>query len=82
MCNCLDKVRNNIILIEDANYVRIDMSTILVRLKNGKEIENLTGQRIEIGYNHIKRDGTVQKKERKSFITHDYCPFCGKKYIK
>lgn len=80
MCKCLETIRKNIIANEKANYVRIDCSTITVRLENGKSIENVTGQRIEVGYDHTKRDGTIQKKEYKSFVTHDYCPFCGKLY--
>lgn len=80
MCNCLEKIRKNIISNENANYVRIDCSTIRVRFEQGKDMENVTGQRIEIGYNHVKRDGSIQKKQRKSFITHDFCPFCGAEY--
>jgi hypothetical protein len=80
MCKCLEKIRKNIISNEGANYVRIDCSNIRVRFENGKDLENVTGQRIEIGYNHVKRDGSIQKKERKSFIAHDFCPFCGKEY--
>lgn len=80
MCTCLEEIRKNIIKNENANYVRIDLSTITRRFEDAPDLENLTGQRIEIGYNHTKRDGTIQKKERKSFITHDFCPFCGKEY--
>lgn len=80
MCNCLETIRKNIISNEDANYVRIDCSTIRIRFEGGKDLENVTGQKIEIGYNHVKRDGSIQKKERKSFIAHDFCPFCGKEY--
>lgn len=80
MCKCLETLRKNIIKNEKANYVRIDCSTIRVRFENGNELENVTGQRIEIGYDHVKRDGTIQKKERKSFVSHDFCPFCGKEY--
>ena len=62
------------------NYIRFDLSTC-AEIEEGEIVkQNLTGQRIDIGYNHTKRDGTIQKKERKSFITHDYCPWCGKEY--
>ncbi len=81
MCKCLEEIRSNIIANENANYVRIDCSTIRVRRDGMKDVENVTGQRVEIGYNQIKKDKSVIKKERKSFVTHDYCPFCGKKYI-
>lgn len=80
MCKCIEEIRKNIISNESANYVRFDCSTIRVREEGKPDKENITGQRIEIGYNHVKRDGTIQKKERKSFVTHDYCPFCGEKY--
>ena len=79
-CNCIEEVRKDLIEKNKANYVRIDMSTISVT-EEGKTIkENLTGQRIEVGYNHIRRDGGIQRKERKSFISHVFCPFCGVKY--
>jgi hypothetical protein len=81
MCKCLEKVRNNLIDSLNANYIRIDMSTISVTDENGKQIkENITGQRIEVGYKYVRRDGGIQQKERKSFISHQFCPFCGVKY--
>lgn len=80
MCKCLDEIRNNIIKNENANYVAIDCSTIRIRFENAPDKENITGQRIEIGYNHTKRNGEVIKKHRKSFVTHDYCPWCGTKH--
>lgn len=81
MCKCLEEVRKSLIEGQKANYVRIDISDISVIDDTGKRIkENITGQRIEVGYNHVRRDGGVQRKERKSFIAHDFCPFCGVKY--
>lgn len=80
MCKCIEEVRSNLIKNLKANYVRIDMSTISTT-EAGKIVkENITGQRIEIGYNQVKRDGSIQRKERKSFISHEFCPFCGVKY--
>ena len=81
MCKCIEDVRKNLIESLNANYVRIDMSTISVTDNEGKRIkEDITGQRIEVGYNHVRRDGGIQQKERKSFIAHQFCPFCGVKY--
>ncbi len=80
MCKCLDNIRENIIKNENANYVRFDCSTIRRRIQNEPDKEDLTGQRIEVGFNHTKRNGEVIKKEYKSFVTHDFCPFCGVKY--
>lgn len=80
MCNCLEETRNKIIEKYNANYVMIDMSTISVT-EEGKVLkENLTGQRIEIGYNHLRRDGGIKRMKKKTFIAHIFCPFCGIKY--
>lgn len=80
MCNCLNEIRKNIIANHSAKYVRIDCSSIRVRQEGEPDKENVTGQRVEIGYDHIKRDGAIQSKEKKSFVNHDYCPFCGVEY--
>ena len=40
----------------------------------------MTGQRITFNYTHTMRNGKQIEKTGKSFVTHDYCPFCGKKY--
>ena len=41
-----------------------------------------TGQTIEVHYNHTLKNGEIREKHRKSFVAHQYCPFCGKKYEK
>lgn len=77
--DCISKVRKQ---LKDADpslgWVRFDLSTIQdMSKKNGIE---MTGQRIEFSYKHKKKDGTEVEKIGKSFVTHAYCPFCGKKY--
>jgi hypothetical protein len=77
--DCITRVRkelkeNNL----DMGWVRFDLSTIKdISKKTGIE---MTGQRIEYNYQQKKKDGTTVEKIGKSFVTHDYCPFCGKKY--
>ena len=81
MCKCLDEIRSYIIAnTENANYVRIDLSTIRTTIDGKTDKKDITGQRIEIGYKHTMRNGNVVQKERKSFVNHDFYPFCGTKY--
>lgn len=79
---CIDRRREQIMTANpDVNYVRFDMDNIKSTYENGyRNLFYKTGQRITIGFDHKKKDGTVVGKEEKSFIAHDYCPFCGKKY--
>lgn len=79
MCDCLKQVRESVIEENKANYVQIDCSTITSYPKS-YPVNYKTGQRITINYNHVKRDGQVVKKNRSSFVTHIFCPFCGVKY--
>ncbi|MGN6478314.1 MAG: hypothetical protein ACTHKV_13900 [Flavipsychrobacter sp.] len=77
--DCISKVREQLKAADPSlGWVRFDMSTIKDMSK--KDGINMTGQRIEYSYKHTKKDGTVIEKTGKSFVTHDYCPFCGKKY--
>ncbi len=80
---CLDKVRKQIMKASpELKYVRFDMASIVSWDENNKRSKyHKTGQRIEVVYDKTKKDGTIIKKEEKSFIAHDYCPFCGKKYV-
>lgn len=39
-----------------------------------------SGQVIEYSQTIIKKDGSEKTVQKKSFITHDFCPFCGKKF--
>lgn len=78
---CLDKVRKQIMQGTDLKYVRFDMSTVKSYGDNNERSQFYkTGQRITIGFDKKRRDGTVVLKEEKSFVAHDYCPFCGKKF--
>lgn len=78
--DCLSRVRQE---LKDANpdmigFIFFDLSTIK-DMSNNSGIK-MTGQGISYGYQHKKRDGTIVEKRGKSFVTHDYCPFCGEKY--
>jgi len=56
-----------------------DPSVGWVRFKCAGD-NGITGQYIEYSQTVKKRDGSEKVVEKKSFITHDYCPFCGEKY--
>lgn len=71
-CNCLDEVRKDLMSQdENISYILFDMSNI--KNMSRPELGYKTGQRLEVGYKN-------KKKVDKTFISHDYCPFCGKKY--
>lgn len=66
---CIDKIRKQIMKADpNIRYVRFDLANITDGSKT-----DMTGQRIEVGYEN-------KKKVDKSFIEHDFCPFCGGKY--
>lgn len=69
---CIDVVRKQIMAADETvEYVRFNLDNI--SNINSKHTEFKTGQRVFVG---IKG----RKKEEKSFVAHDYCPFCGIKY--
>lgn len=75
---CNPKVREELMKSDPTlTHVYFDLSNI-GRL-DGKG-STKTGQKIEVGYNHTMKSGEVREKTRNTFITHNYCPFCGKKY--
>lgn len=75
MCDCLKQIPEDTRKVN--NYVYVEIDCILTDTKTGQK---LTGQRIEVVYNHVRRDGGVSRRTKKSFISHDFCPFCGTKY--
>ena len=79
MHDCISKQRKKI--MDEApsiNYVRFDLSDVIDISKN--DGESMTGQRIWVGFMKENKKGVMQQREQKTFITHTYCPFCGKKY--
>lgn len=81
--DCISKERAEIMKESPSvTYVRFDCATIKT-FSGGSEIEDQdekTGQRIWIGYKKKNKQGVEVQKETKTFITHKFCPFCGKKY--
>lgn len=73
--DCLKEIPEN--TRELNGYVYVELDCILTDIKNDQK---LTGQRIEVVYNHVLRSGGVTRKTKKSFISHVFCPFCGVKY--
>jgi len=71
-CECLKKVRDEL-MAQDENheYIIIELSNI--KNMSRPELGYKTGQRLEVKYKD-------KKKLHKTFISHDYCPFCGVKY--
>jgi len=61
-------------------YCRIELSTIVLYDDKGNRVENVTGQGLELNYKYTKKNGESIMKNRKSYVAHDYCPFCGTKY--
>lgn len=39
-----------------------------------------TGQRIEVRQTHVKRTGESVERTKKSFVAHNFCPWCGEPY--
>lgn len=77
--NCINEVTKRLM---DANPrltgVRILLSTL--HDMDDKTAEVITGQPIEISFIHKKKNGDEIRKYEKTFVSHAYCPFCGKKY--
>lgn len=77
--DCLSKVREQIMKADPSvKWVRFNYGNIQDTAAKNPTIK--TGQGIEVGFVKTKRDGSKVDKTEKSFITHDFCPFCGLKY--
>ncbi len=77
---CLDKIRKEIIKADPAvKMVWFDLSTIVDLNERPKKIYK-TGQRVTVVSDKIKKDGAKKEVHQKTFVTHDYCPFCGTKF--
>jgi hypothetical protein len=55
----------------------VGLSTIAT-LDNTKR--NMTGQPIEYTWEETNKKGVIKTRRAKGFITHKFCPFCGKEY--
>lgn len=85
MCDCQSKIREEIKDDEAAatrgmiiKYVLFDMSNI--KDMSGEVKQKKTGQRLTIVYSFLNKKGETKEKNEKTFISHDFCPWCGVKY--
>lgn len=79
--DCISKVRKELKNESpEMGWVKFDCSN--VHNMNDPDPIYKTGQRFEYSYRHTKKDGTIIEKIGKSFISHDFCPFCGEEYVK
>jgi len=82
-CQCLDTLRQAIITnSKDSERPIIGVIYDLANIGrlDGKGMYK-TAQKIWITEIHtMKKSGEKREKERVSFLTHNYCPFCGTKF--
>lgn len=77
--DCISKLRKKMKKDDPSlHWIKFDISDI----EDADDVGMKTGQRIEFSYSHTKKDGTVIEKKGKSYVTHDFCPFCGEAYVK
>jgi hypothetical protein len=77
--DCIGAIRTAM-MQEDSTIksVRFELSSIVSMDKRGGDFK--TAQEVSIVRKHTKKDGSVVDKTEKTFVTHQYCPFCGEKY--
>lgn len=80
--DCISKVRHEIMQERpEVKWVKFDLSDLRAVLDNGKRgKDEKTGQEFVEGYAYTKKGGETIEKTRRSFVSHNYCPFCGYKY--
>jgi hypothetical protein len=66
-CNCLDKIRKKLSEHHGSN-IELDLKTT-INLSSGKMGADLP----PLGYRYA-----IGKKFKKSYVTFNFCPFCGK----
>ena len=69
--DCINKVRQQLKAADSSiGWIRFGLAG-----DNG-----ITGQAIEYSQTITKRDGTTKQITGKSYVAHDFCPFCGERY--
>lgn len=78
--NCIEKTREQIIAA-DPSIQHVEFELARIGSLSGSAKPYKTGQSLYLHQQKVKKDGTVTQKRIKSFVSHDYCPFCGEKYL-
>lgn len=78
--DCIEKVRAAVL---KANKNMTGLVFDHANIKSTRPVKNRvikTGQSVQYSIAHTKRDGSVVTKWKRSFIVHEFCPFCGNKF--
>jgi prophage DNA circulation protein len=76
--NCLSNITENLVKQDKSIIgIRFDLSNIVQVDHKG---DAKTAQKVWVRVKKKKKSGEEVIKDEVSFITHTYCPFCGKKY--
>ena len=78
-CKCLQEIREAW-MKENQDITGVIYDCYPVTNLSDPKSPKKTAQRVEINYWYTKKDGSKIKKTQKSFVTHIFCPFCGKSY--
>ena len=78
-CNCIQELRE-IWKKENEDIISVTFDCYPITNLSNKKSPKKTGQRVELDYWYTKKDGSKVKKTQKTFVSHNFCPFCGKSY--
>lgn len=88
MHDCIEKVREKAGKLFAKNLSDTDTiknvvmtDTSLIFNEDGTATQE-TISYVDIEYTHKCKSGRIQNKKKSYAMTHQYCPFCGKKYKK
>jgi hypothetical protein len=82
-CDCQDLIRNNFFeTLRQENKEPISLRFKLSGIMSMRERSSIkkTGQEVELRYSYKNKKGEEKQKTETSFVTHNFCPFCGVEY--
>lgn len=77
--NCLQQIREDIMKADTSISAIVYDHSNIINLKD-REKPAKTGQGVTVFFTAVDKAGKRTAKTKKTFIVHEYCPFCGQKY--
>jgi hypothetical protein len=77
--NCLKEL-GNMWKEDDPNFVAAEFVLVNIKTIGAKHNIRKTGQSVILHEKYTQKNGKVIVRKTKTFVSHVYCPFCGKRY--